>query len=507
MQTTALQMKSKMKSHSTVITLIFLFSSIAVAQIADLPPGVVSEFQPKSATDDAYAAGKKAMYAGEWQQALDSFSQVVKAGGAHADEALYWQAVSQNKLGQPRQSLASIAQFKRQFPRSQWSNDIGALELEVNKQLGVAPKPEKEPDCELKLLAVNSLMNSDPDRAVPIIEKLLNNGGNSGQCGGQVLEKALFVLAQSDSQRAHELMMQIATGKLHPELEQKAIHYIGISGKSDDLMQIYKSSTSLDAKRAALHGLGIGGGCRQLLSVSAEEKNPDLVREAIHSMGIAGCKSEIRDLYNRTTNPDLKRDILHSTIISGDTELQQKVATTDPDPKVRADAVKDLGISGGCSQLSGFSGKETDPEVIRAAIHAMGVGGCKEQLRDLYSHTTNADLKRDILHSTIVSGDTELQEKVALSDPDPNLRSDAIKDLGISGGSSATLMKIYQENPSSEARNAAINALFIKGDAHSLIELARKETNPELKKQIVSKLSIMGNREATDYLMEILNKE
>ena len=144
--------------------------------------------------------------------------------------------------------------------------------------------------------------------------------------------------------------------------------------------------------------------------------------------------------------------------------------------------------------------------MIRAAIHAMGVGGCQPQLRDLYSKSTAPDLKHDILHSTIVSGDTELQEKVALNDPDPALRAEAIKDLGISGGSSATLVKIYQGSQSSDAREAAINALFIKGDAHSLIELAKKETNPDLKKRIVSKLSVMGNREATDYLMEILNK-
>jgi HEAT repeat protein len=144
--------------------------------------------------------------------------------------------------------------------------------------------------------------------------------------------------------------------------------------------------------------------------------------------------------------------------------------------------------------------------VIRTAIHAMGVGGCKEQLRELYNKTTTPDLKRDILHSTIVSGDTELQEKVAVSDSDPNLRAEAIRDLGISGGSSATLVKIYQENQSPEVRSSVVKALFIKGDAHSLVELARKETNPVMRKEIVGKLSVMGSREANDYLMEILNK-
>jgi len=497
---------TKTKFISFILILTPALAAAASAQTEDISPGAISSFQPQRSGDrveDAYNAGKKAIYDSNWQQALDSYSQVVKAGRAHVDEALYWQAYAQNKLGRPADALNSIAQLKREYPRSAWIKDANALQLEIRPSS--ASKMSGEGDCELKILAVNSLLNTDPDRALPILETLLGNGGNAGQCGGQVLEKALFVLSQSDSQRAHDLMMNIATGKLHPELQMKAIHYIGIAGHHEDLVKIYNESSNPEAKKTALHSLGISGGCSELLTLSGPEKDASLVRDAIHSMGIAGCRSQLRDLYGKAASADAKRDILHSTIVSGDTELQEKVAHSDPDPKLRAEAVKDLGISGGCKQLTDFAA-EKDPEVMRSAIHAMGVGGCRDQLRDLYSKTTNRDLKSDILHSTIVSGDTELQEKVALNDTDPELRAQAIKDLGISGGSSATLVKIYQSNQSGDVRDAAINALFLKGDAHSLVELARKETNPELRKEIVGKLSIMGNREANDYLMEILNK-
>src|SRR5690348_498329 len=495
-------------TKSIFISFIFIlaFASIASAQTDDLAPGAISSFLPQKSGDrveEAYAAGKNAMYAGDWQKMLDSYSQVVKAGRAHVDEALYWQAYAQNKLGRRGDALNSIAQLKRDYPRSAWIKDASALELEIRPSS--ASNMSSEGDCDLKILAVNSLLNTDPDRALPILEKLLGSNGNAGQCGGQVLEKALFVLSQSDDLRAHDLMLKIATGTPHPELQQKAINYLGISGNHETLMKIYTESTSVDAKRSALHSLGISGGCKELLTLSGPEKDASLVREAIHSMGIAGCRDQLRDLYSKATSADVKRDLLHSTIVSGDTELQEKVAHSDPDPKLRAEAVKDLGIPGGCKQLTDFAA-EKDPDVMRTAIHAMGVGGCRDQLRDLYSKTTNRDLKSDILHSTIVSGDTELQEKVALNDTDPELRAQAIKDLGISGGSSATLVKIYQSNQSGDVRDAAINALFLKGDAHSLVELARKETNPELRKEIVGKLSVMGSREANDYLMEILNK-
>ncbi len=51
-----------------------------------------------------------------------------------------------------------------------------------------------------------------------------------------------------------------------------------------------------------------------------------------------------------------------------------------------------------------------------------------------------------------------------------------------------------------------INGLFIQGNAKALIALARKETDPAMKKEIVTKLSVMGSKDATDFLMEILNK-
>lgn len=407
-----------------LISFIFIFALAAVsfAQTDALPPGVTSSFaaQQKSASraDDLYAAGKKAVYDSNWQQALSSFSQIIKLGGARVDEALYWQAYSQNKLGERSEALTSIAQLKREYPRSSWLNDAGALQLEIQQATGHSPNPENQPDCELKLLALNSLMNTEPDRAVPILEKFLNSSG-SGACGGNLMDKALFVLAQSNSQQGQNLMMQIATGKLHPELQMRAIHYIGISGNNSELMQIYKSTSSVEAKKTVLHSLGIGGGSAELLTLAKTENNPELVKEAIHSLGIAGGR---------------------------------------------------------------------------------------EQLRELYSNSTSQEIKKEILHSTIISGDTELQEKIALGDSDPELKAEAIRDLGISGGSSATLMKIYQTNQNSDVRQSALNALFIKGDAHSLIELAKQETNPEMKKRIVEKLSVMGNREATDYLMELLNK-
>jgi hypothetical protein len=51
-----------------------------------------------------------------------------------------------------------------------------------------------------------------------------------------------------------------------------------------------------------------------------------------------------------------------------------------------------------------------------------------------------------------------------------------------------------------------IQGLFIQDDAHDLIQLARKESDRELRKYLVQQLSVMDDREAKDYMLEILNK-
>jgi hypothetical protein len=51
-----------------------------------------------------------------------------------------------------------------------------------------------------------------------------------------------------------------------------------------------------------------------------------------------------------------------------------------------------------------------------------------------------------------------------------------------------------------------LNSLFIQGNAPAIIEIAKKETDPTLKREAIQKLSIMHSKEGTDYLLEILNK-
>jgi HEAT repeat protein len=84
----------------------------------------------------------------------------------------------------------------------------------------------------------------------------------------------------------------------------------------------------------------------------------------------------------------------------------------------------------------------------------------------------------------------------------------AIRHLGNMRRTEASdaLTSIYGSDTNVEVRKAIVSALYNQNNAKALVDIARAEKNPEMKKDIVSKLSNMKSKEATDYLLELLNK-
>jgi tetratricopeptide (TPR) repeat protein len=373
----------------------------------------------RSGDDRAYEKGKAAIDAGHWDAAVQAFGEVVSENGAHADEALYWKAYALNKLGRREEALTTLTQLRKTYADSRWLDDSKALELEIRGASGARVNPSAEPDDDLKLMALNGLMNSDPERAIPMLEKFLQ-----GNQPPKLKERALFVLAQSDNPKGRQILLQIARGGSGPDLQMKAIHYLAVMGSKENrqvLADLYANSNDVNVKRTVLHSFMISGDRDHLLQAAKSEKNPDLRMEAIHQLGISGGQAELWQLYQAEPNVEVKETILHSMFIGGNGDKLIEVARTEKDARLRKAAIHSLGLMGG--------------EHTGAALVAM------------YG-----------------------------SESDPALRGEIV------------------------------NALFIQGNAKAMVELARKETNPEMKKAIVSKLSIMGSKDSTEYMLELLNK-
>ncbi len=118
------------------------------------------------------------------------------------------------------------------------------------------------------------------------------------------------------------------------------------------------------------------------------------------------------------------------------------------------------------------------------------------------------DVKRQILQSLFVGGDATRLIDVANTEQNADLRRTAVRHLGTMGRTKTgdALVGIYAKEKEGDINRSVINALFVQNNAESLVAIARKETDPTMKREMVSKLSLMKSKVAMDYLMEILNK-
>ncbi len=170
------------------------FLQAPVPPVAPRAPKAMIAFRGR---DDAYNAGTRALDEHKYDEAVQHFDNAIQQDPSRAEGALYWKAYALNREGKRDEALAAIAQLRRDYASSAWLHDAQALEAEVKQGNGQPVSPAQESNDDLKLLAINSLMNADPERALPLVENILK--GNSGP---SVKDRALFVISQNRSARA-----------------------------------------------------------------------------------------------------------------------------------------------------------------------------------------------------------------------------------------------------------------------------------------------------------------
>ena len=97
----------------------------------------------------------------------------------------------------------------------------------------------------------------------------------TGTNSPKVKDRALFVLSQSHSARAREIIAGVAKGNANPDLQLRAIRYIGIMGGADNrqiLADVYKSSNDPAVKRSILRSF-MTAGDRERLFAAAKTRN------------------------------------------------------------------------------------------------------------------------------------------------------------------------------------------------------------------------------------------
>ena len=149
-----------------------------------------------------------------------------------------------------------------------------------------AQSAERAPtdDEELALAAMEGLMAQSPERALPIIKKVL-----AGSQTRLVKQRALFVLSQIDSPEAREILVQTARSS-DAAMRGEAIRSIGIGGdpKSLDGLQAIYNAGSPDVKEEVLQAWMIAGHKEAVYQAALNAKTEEEANQAIHMLGVHG---------------------------------------------------------------------------------------------------------------------------------------------------------------------------------------------------------------------------
>ena len=328
---------------------------VIIPPIPPIPP--IGPFGPID-PDALYDQARQAIENSQFDRAIRDLDRLLSDKVAtraaekqsKADAALYWKAYSQSKLDLDKEALQTVAELARQFASSPWVKDARALAVEIQSANGQPVSAELQNSEELKLLALRGVMQADPDKGVPIIEKMLAGGASP-----RVRDRALFVLSQSRAARAREVMLNTAKNNNNPDLQRTAIRYLGMMGGADDrevLAGIYRSSNDVSVKRAVLQSYMTSGQVDRIIDIAKTEKDADLKREAIRNLSGVYRRSSspntvtdaLLSIYKSDTSTDIRRTIANSLFAQRNAKALVELARAEKDSSMKREIVSKLSL-------------------------------------------------------------------------------------------------------------------------------------------------------------------
>ena len=257
----------------------------------------------------------------------------------------------------------------------------------------------------LKIAALEALIAAPPERALPLVTKVLN-GNNSNE----VKELALFVLSQIDLPEAHATLLDIArTGD--DELSGEAVRMIGISGDPEalaGLADLY-SSGGEEVREAVLEAYMIAGDSAAVYQIAQNADDEEEFEAAVEMLGIMGAQDDLRRLRESSNFSEI---LIEAFALSGDADTLRELALDGSDHETQARAIEALGIVGGESVNATLVEiyRSTDSDEVReAALSGMLISGYGQGMLELYRASDNVGEKRELLEAlTIMRSDLVL---------------------------------------------------------------------------------------------------
>ena len=489
-------------SRLIVFAVVCLFTGLGFgsAYAVDQDIQKLNRFMQGNKTNTAamqiFREGRDMIEAQNWQKASDKFRDFITGypKDRDLDAALYWYGYALQK--QPERKEEAIVPLKRlirDFPGSTWRQEAEALLVVLGQKAAVDDAMNRD-NCEIKILALQSLFQGDEDRAIGIVTDALKS--NSSKCPG-FQSAAVSLLGAHGGPKVTPILLEIARGQGDLKLRLTAIKRLG-DQRNDavaaDLIRLYDADHTKEIRAQVLRALlesRSAAGSAKVIEVARGGDDLMLRQVAIRYLGELKDPQSLEELirlYDNDKTMEIRVQVLRA--------LSQR-----DDPAARA-------------KLLSIAKQGETPELRIEAIQRLGDHGriALDDLLQLYTSESNVQIRQGLLRAFGNSNDARAYAKlleIAKGNDPVELRSYAIRQLGNKDDQQTVdqLVGLYDGEQNVQVRAALLRAFGDskqKSAVHKLMSIARNDQSVDLRKLAVRFLGESKDPEALKFLEDLL---
>jgi HEAT repeat protein len=393
---------------------------------------------PNDSADSLYRVARKALNDGDYGRAARIFEQIADDYGesAYAGDALYWRAFALYRRGGTddlHDAIASLQDQRSRYPSAATRGDASALETRIRGELarrGESQAAEAihkaadsatqgcpSDDDDMRVAALNALMQMDADQALPVLKKVL---ARRDACSESLRRKAVFLVSQKNNDESANILLGVARSDPSADVRGQAIFWLGqVPGdRSVALLDsVLRSSKDEELQRKAIFALSQHPGERagQILRDLAtrkdvsEETRARVILALGQMRGSEGDVGYLREMFPTLESQRLKEQVLMSVAQSGSAENRRWLLDVATDSKQNVD-------------------------VRKKALFWAGQSGMPiAEIVSMYGRLPDQELKEQMIFVLSQRNDSAATDKlidIAKHDPDVELRKKAIFWLG-----------------------------------------------------------------------------
>jgi HEAT repeat protein len=334
-------MKAKIISAVAMVLTVGLIAEPLAAQTDYMSSAVGmanASLYPQDPADGLYREARQQLNRENYRRAAELFQRIREEyrESRYVADSYYWEAFALYR-SRDRDDLETALDLldtqESLFPEAATRDDAEELYVRVQGMLAEQGDEESarqiteraqegtcpEDEDDVRVMALNALLNMDADRAVPILQRVLER---RDECSVELRRKAVWLLSEQDSRAATRTLLDVVRNDPDREVQEQAVFWLSQVDDEEAVIaldSILMQSDDREIQEKAIFALSQHDSRRAAQSlrryVERQDVPEELQENAIFWLGQSDSRENfdfLRELYDRVDSRALKDKIIYS---------------------------------------------------------------------------------------------------------------------------------------------------------------------------------------------------